>query len=378
ENLEEQKKEFFENFIAKREPCKLDFSELDEPLFKLNDLNLLKEHAGMEEIMVEKKVNGSFGSKEKRIKTNFKNFIEQLESGETDLYLTTQYSESSDDVENDSNETVLEDFLQRPLTKLTSFFSIEPKIFSTLIPQQINLWMGSSSREGSSSGLHHDFADNLYFLVKGTKKFTIFSPLDAKNLYTVGKIKKIFNNGLISYADEEQRSDGAFLRDVAEYNLEHAKEKLERLIENGKNKDEIEEAEAEVEEAMDQLLEYGYDIDEEEENGSFVDDFDGSFSEHSSDGEAAPNSSRKNFKKLEQELNQEVSSEPPSFSKIGVDCLRILESGDKSCINKIYEIFPLLKKCVKIEFYLEESQVLYLPAGYVFEKTKEKKNEIKK
>ena len=35
------------------------------------------------------------------------------------------------------------------------------------------------SAEGSSSGLHHDFHDNLYILLRGQKRFRLFSPADA-------------------------------------------------------------------------------------------------------------------------------------------------------------------------------------------------------
>lgn len=52
---------------------------------------------------------------------------------------------------------------------------------------------------GSSSGLHHDYHDNLYVLIKGKKRFKLYDPKHAENMYTVGKISEIHKNGRIVY-----------------------------------------------------------------------------------------------------------------------------------------------------------------------------------
>lgn len=39
-----------------------------------------------------------------------------------------------------------------------------------------NVWIGSSA-DGSSSGLHHDFHDNLYSLLRGRKRFRLCKAL---------------------------------------------------------------------------------------------------------------------------------------------------------------------------------------------------------
>lgn len=65
-----------------------------------------------------------------------------------------------------------------------------------LVLQQVNMWMGNAAH-GASSGLHHDFHDNLYLLLRGTKRFTIFSPNDAHRMYTNGTIATIHPNGRI-------------------------------------------------------------------------------------------------------------------------------------------------------------------------------------
>lgn len=61
-------------------------------------------------------------------------------------------------------------------------------------------WCGL--RAGASSGLHHDFHDNLYVLLHGRKRFRLYSPDHAKRMYTHGRIAKVHANGRIVYADQ--------------------------------------------------------------------------------------------------------------------------------------------------------------------------------
>ena len=52
---------------------------------------------------------------------------------------------------------------------------------------------------GASSGLHHDFHDNLYILLRGRKRFRLWSPDQAPQLYTHGRLRRIHCNGRIAY-----------------------------------------------------------------------------------------------------------------------------------------------------------------------------------
>jgi len=63
------------------------------------------------------------------------------------------------------------------------------------IPESISAMSGP----GSSSGLHHDYHDNLYILLRGEKQFSLFPPSDADKMYTYGEIAKIHHNGRIVY-----------------------------------------------------------------------------------------------------------------------------------------------------------------------------------
>lgn len=61
--------------------------------------------------------------------------------------------------------------MSAPLDSLRGDFPLRPKLAGALVPQNVNLWMGHTKSGGSSSGLHHDFHDNLYVLLRGKKTF---------------------------------------------------------------------------------------------------------------------------------------------------------------------------------------------------------------
>lgn len=63
------------------------------------------------------------------------------------------------------------------------------------------------SQNGSTTGLHFDYHDNFYILLKGTKIFRLHSPDQAEFIKVYGKAKYVHSNGLISYSKDVQ-SDG--------------------------------------------------------------------------------------------------------------------------------------------------------------------------
>jgi hypothetical protein len=91
-------------------------------------------------------------------------------------------------------------------TSLASDFPPVPSLLKTLCPSEYNLWFGNSRKE-ISSGLHHDFHDNLYILIRGRKKFRLFSPRCAELIGVSQPIHHIHENGLITYTPHI-RSDG--------------------------------------------------------------------------------------------------------------------------------------------------------------------------
>jgi hypothetical protein len=310
-------KDFYQQYVAQRKPCVLTHISIGDSVKKLSDLNWLQEEAGDCQVLFERKVNGSFGSGRERERMTFRNFIEKIKQGDESIYKTTQYDDSSQD-----------QLLQPPLNQLATYFPLQPNLLPTLVPQQINLWMGCSS-EPVSSGLHHDFADNLYVLLKGTKHFTLYSPKDAFHMYVHGSIAQIHTNGLIVYEDEGSpflvRADGADPGDVAAWNLSLAEERLKKAHENGDSK-EIEQASLEVEELEEELAMYNETMIEEEEKESSA------------------------IKRPRLSVE-----EPNSFSQISPAELK----DPKICDEK----YPLFKKTHPMTVELNAGEMLYLPAS---------------
>jgi len=275
----------------------------------------------------------------------FENFLEKL-AGDDKLYLTTQYEEQppqgndlddDDDFKKDDSDGLirLKDFCPEPTGHLVNDFPLSPAILGNLIPQQVNLWIGRSS-DGYSSGLHHDYHDNLYVLLKGRKRFTLFAPTDAHFLYTYGQIDQVHSNGLISYKGRETRADGLKQCDVAEWKVERLQEELSFLDDdNEEDRDKIKDLEKKLDEATKQL------------ESSFAEE------EVSSDDGHGP-------KPLLKSNSSPAAPEPPSFSKIPVSALRTGHPSDE---------FPAMTKARPYQCEIEAGMMLYLPASWFHEVT---------
>lgn len=156
---------------------------------------LLREKSGHAVLRVESRSgpNESFGRGNEE-KITFGEFLDSLDSNiETSYYLTTQ--ELSYTHEGQPSLT------SPPVDGLIGDFPWVPKLCGNLIPQNINMWFGSSKLP-TSSGLHHDFHDNLYILLRGEKTITLFDPKEALNMYTEGEIVKVYPNGRINYKNQ--------------------------------------------------------------------------------------------------------------------------------------------------------------------------------
>lgn len=254
--------------------------------------------------------------------------------------------------------------LQPPLTNAVHYgdFPIVPSQFGPLVTQQINLWMGCAATSekpdlknptieslgkyvprGNSSGLHHDHADNLYVLVEGAKRFTIYLPADAMHLSTVGKIKQVYSNGLIDYCVDKNaphwrplRADGAILSDWAEWRLDQkGVSKSDRC-------------------KLTQLI-------EDEENARLAvlkDNSSNSAQENDTEREA-------------RDVN--VKMDPPSFSKVPPILAHLDEVKDDDERKALEEFaekeFPGFLQLKKMEVLMKPGDMLYLPAGWFHEVT---------
>ena len=102
---------------------------------------------------------------------------------------------------------------------LADDFPVVPRLARGLVLQSVNLWCGRSGPStprapapsspsspsppppsSTSSGLHHDFHDNLYAVVGGTKRFTLFPPAAVPEMRpSGGRPRFVHGNGRVVY-----------------------------------------------------------------------------------------------------------------------------------------------------------------------------------
>ena len=153
----------------------------------------------------------------------FGSFLDLLAQGDTNHYMTTQ-----DPVEDASGQLKV---IANPCQSLfrRGDFPLQPSLTGNLVPATINMWFGNSAG-GSSSGLHHDFHDNLYVLLRGRKRFRLYSPADAHCMYTSGTVEFVHKNGLIRYrGGPETFADGSTATMRALAAASTRREKLSRI-----------------------------------------------------------------------------------------------------------------------------------------------------
>jgi len=139
----------------------------------------------------------------------FSDLIDRVQNREQKFYLTSP--------EQPIGPYGFPDVMVSPTLDLSSDFPIRPRIAGNLIPSQINLWFGCSSH-GSSTGLHHDFHDNLYILARGKKVFRLYPPEMLNCMYTYGQPSHVYPNGRIVYSFQHGiLPDGSHQADVARW-----------------------------------------------------------------------------------------------------------------------------------------------------------------
>lgn len=197
-------KDFFEQYIKLRKPVMF--------INQLNDLNwnvsrnkwnndYLREKCGDSIVKVEYRnsLADEFGKGQEKL-LKFSSILDKIEEGDQSLYMTTQELEY--DYEGRPS------ILSPPISLIKNDFPLIPNLFANLIVSNINLWVGNSNAY-STSGLHHDYHDNIYILLRGKKRITLYSPNEALNLYTSGDIVKIHPNGRINYKGQPTNADGS-------------------------------------------------------------------------------------------------------------------------------------------------------------------------
>ncbi|CAG9464169.1 unnamed protein product [Pedinophyceae sp. YPF-701] len=241
-----------------------------------------------------------------------------------------------------------------PLTReLLRDLPLPPAVMSGLALQSVNVWMGSS-RAGSSSGLHHDFHDNLYFLIRGKKRFRMFSPDKARGMRTHGEIERVHPNGRVVYrGGGDVRADGASAAEVAAWERRRA-----ALAAAGSDDGD--------DDALDDLL-------EAQLRDVAAGDFDDDYEEDSSDsgGDTPSSGGGDDGAGLDGVAagiavgeRREDAGAPEHFSRIDS---ALLDAGDDAAVRAVAPGFPGMEFCAEVE--IEAGDVLYMPAGWFHEVT---------
>ncbi len=335
--------EFYNTYVRERRPVvfKASLETVDERWkgTKLRWSNeYLKKVAGNSTVRVEYREDkrGDFGQgKEKTMK--MEEFLDLIGQGDVMHYLTTQ------DLKVD--EEGRPEMMTSPIVELFNHgeFPLQPSLLPHLIPFNLNLWFGNT-KEGSSSGLHHDFHDNLYILIRGKKRFRLYGPNSALNMYTKGTIAKVHENGRINYKGQVTRADGAdVLSDVA-LNASKYQDDAERDLENAEEalrKGEVgaaewvERAGKRLDDALDSVLSVQMDnkFDKEE------DDYDDKSNSMNDD--------------------EDSNDGPLNFCAINLSLPE----------KKIIEQFPNFSNVRGTSVEVNSGEMLYLPAGWFHEVT---------
>ncbi|KAL7483717.1 hypothetical protein ACHAW6_009355 [Cyclotella cf. meneghiniana] len=340
--------QFYKEYIRPRRPVVIKGIPPDlSSIQSWSNLQYLDKTAGDQTVMVERRANASekYG-KGNEISITFAHFLKLIQSGDELHYLTTQ------DVQADADGRP--DILPPFMKALSHDFPMRPQLMGNLIPQNINLWMGNNhSQDGSSSGLHHDYHDNLYIVLAGRKRFRLFSPIDAQHLYTRGSLLKVHPNGRINYIGEETTAHGAdlgaYAAAVAATRQKKAEERLqeaERRVEEGRAGalEELAEAEEELERAMDALIDA--EVDEDEDDDGYDDEAE------NGDAFQGTNGCR---------LVDKTVKNPNNFSRVPVELL--------ADITRFQHEYPDLQKATMACCNVNQGEMLYLPASWFHEVT---------
>lgn len=317
---------FFNEYINNRRPVVLTGMLTDlSGIEKWKDNNYLLKMVGEQSVMVERRTSkdDTFGEGNKT-QLSFQQFLHLIVNDRDDMhYLTTQ----------DVNMTDGRPDLMSPLMKaLSNDFPLRPILMGSMVPQNINLWIGNAT-DGASSGLHHDYHDNLYIVLRGRKRFRLYSPIDAKKMYTTGELVKVHSNGRINYKGEETSASGADPTALAAWRKHEAEKMLEdaeRALAEGKPgaMEQVEQAELLLDMAMDAMVDA--EIHEEHREHQAVD-------------------------------SMIAKRHPNNFSKVDVNYLE-----DRETLKQKY---PKFLDANTAFCNLETGSLLYLPASWFHEVT---------
>lgn len=366
---------FYTQYVSQRKPCIIrnaitDTSEFHS-LQQWSDLNYLRAHAGNELVTVEHRstVQNEYGKGNKK-QMKFKEFVDLIESNNELHYISTQPCGDKDTQQQHFNNII-----QSPLKSLMNDFPLQPSFMSNLIPYQYNIWAGCS-RNWSSSSLHHDYHDNLYILLAGLKRFTIFPPSDVYAMKTYGNVKHVHENGLINYESCITRGDGVpidIIEDTSttghKSNKLHSVQDVEELI--NKYETELEQLQSSTavnkQELIDDVQNKLFGAEElldaalDGELGGAIKFADDNDTDDASDIDTSINNKQSPIQRTPSNSSTSTQSMPDNFSCMSVKALRM---NSPLALGKLY---AELVTAHRITITLKANELLYLPCGWFHE-----------
>ncbi|WFD34146.1 hypothetical protein MCUN1_000982 [Malassezia cuniculi] len=348
-------------YVRERRPVVLEGLLVDEAWRggSWADLGELKAKAGDALVKVERLgEGGQFGTGNARERMRLRELVEKLEGGEEGYYLTTQYESGEDEEDAEEEWPAVDDVLPAPTDRLAGDFPAQPEVLGELVLQQCNLWLGRS-KEGRTTGLHHDFHDNLYMLLRGEKRFVLFPPSAHEYLHVRGAVQEVHENGLIVY-EEGVRADG----------LTEEEAEAWRAAGAAGGADEAGEGERVAKRARVEEEEEDDDDESEEESVAPVWGEAGDDDGDDDDEWEGEHNCADDYEAVEEELAAVENKEPESFSKIKTSVLhKHFGVGGASGEIEEGELRPLAGCPAPIVVELKAGEMLYLPAGWFHEVT---------
>lgn len=338
------------HYVSARKPVAFAYHPQDEEwraTKRWTDEYLIQQ-AGDARLRVEQRGSDSesFGQGHK-VDMPFRDLVRRASRGDGSCYLTTQ--------EVKIEESGLPALHAEPMSSLIADVPLRPAMLRYLVPHQLNIWMGAAA-EGASSGLHHDFHDNLYVLLRGRKQFRLYSPGLAARMYTRGSITQIHANGLITYRGQpEVRSDGAQRSHAHAWEQKVAAEAelaaAEQRVTHGEETaaEAAAQAERRLEEALDRML-------DEEVDFGFGEDDEGEWDDAEDDLEGEP---------LRRQSGKQAKMEGATHAPDNFSCVDLSQRDDVLC--RSFPAFP--GKAAATLCTLSAGEMLYLPAGWFHEVT---------
>lgn len=251
--------EFYKLYVKQRKPVVLKkcWTQLrgkcDDTIPSLDTLMSIVDSKALVEVNQRSGIVNSFSPEHSKVvQIEFGDFVSKLQSPTVvDYYMTTQTLPVNDEGRPELHTTPMSELFE------SSHCAMRPDLLGNLIPVTYNLWMGATSTVKTSSGLHHDYHDNLYCIWDGCKTMQLAPPQCVlKCIQTQGTLLKLHDNGRIVYSEQLDdsggmiRPDGALEQVERIVELQIRQENVERLLDidpdNVKLEEELDQIQAEL------------------------------------------------------------------------------------------------------------------------------------